>query len=280
MFERYNQPARRALFFARYEASQLGSHTIDTEHLLLGILKQQEQVLVHLLGQAGVAPNEIKALLYSRIGPPGPYIDTSVEIPFSENVKQVFEYTAEEASILLHRHVGTEHLLLGLLRLERGLAFDILREQGLSLAPVRDALVIHVSATAPTPPLIARMLSRRHRDASASDAYLMTTVDGPHPGLRPTDDGGFGGFAATSVGFSTLATNGLDGGIHSIGPISMSGASLSQLISALEEFLGRSVIDDTGLSGTFDITLQGEYHDADALIAALRNQLGLLLTLR
>jgi uncharacterized protein (TIGR03435 family) len=72
----------------------------------------------------------------------------------------------------------------------------------------------------------------------------------------------------------------LDDGIRSIGPISMSGATLSELVNALEEFLGRTVIDHTGLSGTFDIRLQGEYHDADTLITALRDQLGLVLTLQ
>jgi hypothetical protein len=281
MFERFNQPARRSLFYARYEASQLGSHTIEPEHLLLGILKQREPILMHLLGQAKLAPGDIAALVNSRIGPPGPYIDTSVEIPFSTDAKQVLEYTAEEASILLHGHVGTEHLLLGLLHHEHGLAFEVLREKGLGLARVREALVIHVSATSLPPPLIARMLSPQRHDVSTSDAYLMTAVDGAYPGLRATDDDVYGSFGATSlVGFSTLAEDGLDDGIRSIGPISMSGATLSELVNALEEFLGRTVIDHTGLSGTFDIRLQGEYHDADTLITALRDQLGLVLTLQ
>jgi ATP-dependent Clp protease ATP-binding subunit ClpC len=133
MFERYTELARRALFFARYEASMLGGRAIETEHLLLGLLKDRELLITHLLDTSPVTADAIRQLIYTRVGAATSPLDTSVEIPFSEDAKQVLEYTAEEANRLLHQHIGCEHLLLGLLRLERGLAWDVLRERGVEL---------------------------------------------------------------------------------------------------------------------------------------------------
>jgi hypothetical protein len=205
----------------------------------------------------------------------------SVEIPFTTDSKRALQYSAEEADRLLHRHIGCEHLLLGLLRLEQGLAWEILNERGLALASVRDALVVHVSATSPPPFEIARFLFPDHeRVPRSTPVYLMTALDGPSPGRHAaTDDGGVSGSHASfsSIGFSTPDDDAPDRPLRSIGPISMSGTTLSAFAQVLEGFLGRPVLDDTGLAGTFDIQLQGQYDDHDALIAALRDQLGLVL---
>lgn len=286
MFERYNEPARRSLFFSRYEASALGSRTIDTEHLLLGVLKDREPLISHLVGGSQSA-DAIRRLTYERAGPPGAPVDISVEIPFSADVKHALGYAAEEADRLLHGHVGCEHLLLGLLRLDAGLARDVLRESGLELAPVRDVLVMRVSATSPPPPEIAGMLAamlppdvqRAHRPGAV---YVMTALDGSHPGRRaaPADSGSgsFGAFSTFStVGFSRAADRPPDGAIRSIGPIWMTGTTLGALVLVLEGFLDRPVMDDTGITGTWDIELRGQYDDPETLIAALRDQLGLVL---
>jgi hypothetical protein len=292
MFERYTETARRSLFFARYEASVLGSRSIGTEHLLLGILKQPDALVTHLLGTAAVAAESLRqhtARACTRREP----VDTSVEIPFSRDAKQVLHHTAEEAERLLHRHIGTEHLLLGLLRLERGLAWDVLRGQGLRLAPVREALVLHVSATSPPPPEVEGMLAEvkgalaailpggAPRPHPPGPVYVMTTLDGPSPGRRTSAVNAGGGFftSVSAVGFSSRADHPTDRGTRSIGLISMSGTTLPQFAIALEEFLKAPVmVDESLLATTFDIEFQGEYDNPEALIAALREQLGLVLT--
>jgi hypothetical protein len=285
MFELYNETARRSLFFSRYEASVLGSRSIETEHLLLGLLKDRATLIAHLLGTANVTVDALRQQIYTRIGPARPPLDTTLEIPFSKDGKLVLDYTAEEARRLLHDYIGCEHLLLGLLRLERGLAWEILRDHGLSLGSVREALVLHVSANSPLPREIAGMLDGMLSGASRARrsglVYLMTARDGPSPGRRrAADDTGHVGFISmNTIGFGTRVDRPPDGRVHSIGPITMAGATLAQLALVLENFLGAPVIvEDDALHGTFEIELRGTYDNPTDLIAALRVQLGLELT--
>jgi Protein of unknown function (DUF3738)/Clp amino terminal domain, pathogenicity island component len=279
MFERYNEQARRSLFFALHEANLSRSDAIEPEHLLLGLLKERNALVAQMLDTANATAEGLRRSIYARLGASTSPSDTLGEKPFSRNVKHVLQYALEEADRLLHDPIGPEHLLLGLLRLEQGLAWDILSENRVALTPVREALVMHVSGT--TPPEIAWMFPRQNSDlAHSGEVYFMTAVDGPHSGRRTaSDDDGFGPFVSTSsVGFSTRTEEGLNRSLHSIGPISMSAASLPELAAALEDFLGGTVIDMTGLRGLFDIELHGEYNNPEALIAALRDQLGLVLT--
>jgi hypothetical protein len=287
MFERFTEPARRSLFFARYEAGVLGSEKIETEHLLLGILKEREPLLEQLIGAPAWSPSEIRHRIEERSDAPASSVPISAEIPFSKNAKQVLECTAEESERLLHREIGTEHLLLGLLRVERGLAWEILRDKGLALAPVREALVMHVSATSPPPPEIAGMIAamsslgaeRPRRQSTV--VYEMAALDGPSPGRRTAADDGSGGFASFStVDVSTFRQDGTDRGVHSIGPLSMWATTLPQLALVLEDFLDAPVLvlDHIGLNQRFDIELHGTYDSAETLIAAVRDQLGLELT--
>jgi ATP-dependent Clp protease ATP-binding subunit ClpA len=284
MFERFNQPARRSLFFARYEAGMLGSPVIGTEHLLLGVLKEREPLITELLGTANVTAEALRQVIYPRAGASASPLDVSVEIPFSKDTKDVLQFTAQEADRLLHRHIGPEHVLLGLLSVERGLAWDALREKGLTLISVREALVMHQSETGPPPPQVAGMISAmlgRSAEGAPRSApvYLMTAVEGSYPGRRATPGDAGIGFASFSTSFTTLTQEASDRGIHSIGPISVSAVTLPQFALMLEEFLRAAIIvEDGALHGLFDIELTGEYHDEDALIAALWDQLGLRLT--
>jgi len=120
MFERYTEQARRALFFARYEASQLGSVSIETEHLLLGIVREGQSVASRIVAGAHLSLDEIHRQIQARTGRRKP-VSTSVEIPFSAEAKRALVYAAEQSDRLLHKYIGTEHLLLGLLREERSL---------------------------------------------------------------------------------------------------------------------------------------------------------------
>jgi len=138
MFERYTEKARRVIFFARYEASQLGSPCIETEHLLLGLLREDKALtnrFMHLHASVESIRKQIDAHTVIR-----EKVATSVDLPFSNECKRVLAYAAEEAHRLGHTHIGTEHLLLGLLREEKCFAAQLLRERGLNLDQIRDEL--------------------------------------------------------------------------------------------------------------------------------------------
>ena len=134
MFERYTEKARRVIFFARYEASQYGSPTIETEHLLLGLLREDRKLILLLLPKTNgdLVRQQIDAHTEKR-----PFIATSVDLPLSEESKEALHAAVDEADRFNHRHIGTEHLLLGLLRQKSSFAAKILRENGADLEGLR-----------------------------------------------------------------------------------------------------------------------------------------------
>ena len=132
MFERYTEKARRVIFFARYEASQFGSPYIETEHLLLGLLREDKALTNRFLrSHASVESIRKQIEGHTTIREK---VSTSVDLPLSNECKRVLAYAAEEAERLSHKHIGTEHLLLGLLREEKCFAAEILQERGLAVA--------------------------------------------------------------------------------------------------------------------------------------------------
>lgn len=137
MFERFTERARRALFFARYESSQFGSPSIETEHLLLGLLRDGSGLTQQLFARTRISLATIRDDIEARILKRDK-ISTSIEIPFSDDAKRVLLHTVEEADLLGDHHIGTEHMLLGLLREERSLAATVLYERGLTLDAARD----------------------------------------------------------------------------------------------------------------------------------------------
>ena len=140
MFERYTERARRVLFFARYEASQIGSISIETEHLLLGLIREGKGLTSRIFARSHLYLENIRKEIESR-SVLREKISTSVEIPFSAETKRVLRHAAEEADRLLHNHIGTEHLLLGILCEERSVAASILLEKGMRLNAVREDIV-------------------------------------------------------------------------------------------------------------------------------------------
>jgi len=137
MFERYTEKARRVIFFARYEASQFGAPAIEPEHLLLGLMREDKTLTARFLARAQASLEAIRKEIEGR-APLREKISTSVELPLAPETKRVLHYAHEESDRLQHRHIGTEHLLLGLLREERSMAAEILYERGLRLAAVRE----------------------------------------------------------------------------------------------------------------------------------------------
>ena len=138
MFERYTEKARRVIFFARYEASQFGSPYIETEHMLLGLLREDKALTSRMLrSQASVEAIRRQIEGHTTIQE---RVSTSVDLPLSNESKRVLAYAAEEAERLSHKHIGTEHLLLGMLREERCFAAEILNERGIRLSAMREEL--------------------------------------------------------------------------------------------------------------------------------------------
>jgi ATP-dependent Clp protease ATP-binding subunit ClpC len=138
MFERYTEKARRVIFFARYEASQFGSPTIETEHLLLGLMREDKSLANRFLRSHSSIESirkEIEGRTIIR-----EKVSTSIELPLSVECKRILAYAAEEAERLRHRHIGTEHLLLGILREDRCIAAEILHERGVKLNAIRDEI--------------------------------------------------------------------------------------------------------------------------------------------
>ena len=138
MFERYTEKARRVIFFARYEASQFGSPYIETEHLLLGLLREDKALTNRFLRSHG-SIESIRKQIEGRTAI-REKVSTSVDLPLSQESKRVLAYAAEEAERLAHKHIGTEHLLLGLLREDKCFAAEILHERGLRLSTLREEL--------------------------------------------------------------------------------------------------------------------------------------------
>src|SRR5262244_3271735 len=140
MFEKYNEKARRALFFARYEASKLGSKVIESEHLLLGILREGEDIIKEIFSRFNVKPEEVRReiegdrIFVERIS-------STAELPLSEESKKILAYASHEAESMMHPYVGTEHLLIGLLRVDGCVAGRLLAARGFNLYGVREETI-------------------------------------------------------------------------------------------------------------------------------------------
>ncbi len=167
MFERYTEKARRVIFFARYEASQFGSPYIETEHLLLGLLRE-DKALANRFLRSHAALESIRKQIESHTTI-REKVSTSVDLPLSHECKRVLAYAAEEAERLSHKHIGTEHLLLGLLREEKCFAAEILHERGLRLNQIREEIARATSEKmSASRPKESSLLSEFSRDLTQS----------------------------------------------------------------------------------------------------------------
>src|SRR5579875_1428451 len=162
MFERYTEKARRVIFFARYEASQCGSTYIETEHLLLGLLRE-DKALTNRFLRSHATVESIRKEIEGRTTP-REKVSTSVDLPLSHECKRVLNYAAEEAERLSNKHIGTEHLLLGLLREERCFAAEMLQGRGLRLAQVREELARASQERVASRPKESSLLAEFSRD--------------------------------------------------------------------------------------------------------------------
>ncbi len=134
MFERYTEKARCVVFFARYEASQFGAQYIETEHLLLGLLREDKALASRFIGPYAAIESMRKQI--EAHTPAREKVSTSVDMPLSHECKRILAYAAEEAKNQGDQPIDTLHLFLGLLREDRSYAAELLRERGLTSGAV------------------------------------------------------------------------------------------------------------------------------------------------
>lgn len=155
MFDRFTDRARKAMTFAREEAVRLNHDYISTEHILLGLILEGSGVAANVLENLSVdlisARREVE-----KIVRPGPEVQTLGQLPFTPSAKKVLEYAIEEAKSLDHNYVGTEHLLLAILRQDETTACQVLVNLNISLDAVRENVLKYLgadkSSSDPVPP--------------------------------------------------------------------------------------------------------------------------------
>ena len=208
MFERYSQAARSVVFFARFAASQGGSPAIESEHLLLGLMREAGSTLVSLAPSLSI--EDLRAKIPRKIIVENPSM--RIHMPLSAECKRVMSYSAEEANDMDHPYIGPEHLLLAILRENTCLAARLLAEMDVQLERVRQQLILDTSRSeeasakessdkvgrdvihalvdrlpesmlAHVKEMIDRMLTRSTRDRIRDDET--TVVKGSFPSNRP-----------------------------------------------------------------------------------------------
>src|SRR5262245_61036606 len=136
MFERYTERARRVIFFARYATSELGAECIETEHLLLGLLRENEYLVRRFL-PPGDSIEAIKQHIEKETIRSEKRIPTSLDLPLGDESKCVLAYAAEESEKLSQWNIDSMHLLLGIFRVEKCLAAKILLQHNVDPSIVR-----------------------------------------------------------------------------------------------------------------------------------------------
>jgi ATP-dependent Clp protease ATP-binding subunit ClpC len=148
MFERFTDRARRVLVFAQEEARLLNHNFIGTEHLLLGLIHEGEGVAAKALESLGVSLEAVRGKVEETIGPAGS--STTGSPPFTPRAKKVLELSLREALQLGHNYIGTEHMLLGLVREGEGVAAQVLVSLGADLPRVRQEVIQLLSGSEPS----------------------------------------------------------------------------------------------------------------------------------
>jgi len=139
-YERFTDRARKVMLFANQEALRCNHEYIGTEHILLGLLKEGSGVAVRVLRNSGIDLRNIRHEV-EKLVPSGPHQVPMGRFPHTPRTKRVIEYSTDEAKNLNHDYVGTEHILLGLLREEESVASQVLMNLGLRINEVRKEIL-------------------------------------------------------------------------------------------------------------------------------------------
>jgi len=140
MFNRFTERARKVIILAKEEARRFNHDYIGTEHILLGLVREGEGVAAAVLQKLDVSLENIR-LEIEKLVQPGPSTQIIGDIPFTPRAKKALELAAEEARSLGHNYIGTEHLLLGLIREGEGIASQVLLNLGMDLNSVRNEVM-------------------------------------------------------------------------------------------------------------------------------------------
>ena len=146
MFERFTDRARKVLALANQEAQRFNHEYVGTEHILLGLVKEGSGVGAHVLKNLNIDLKKTR-MEVEKLVKSGPAMVTMGKLPQTPRARKVIEYAMEEARALNHNHVGTEHILLGLLRESESVAAITLTNLGLNLKEVRAEVIELVSPT-------------------------------------------------------------------------------------------------------------------------------------
>jgi len=150
MFNKFTERARKVILLAKEEAKRFNHDYIGTEHILLGLIREGEGVAAAVLQKLGLSPEKIR-LEVEKLVQSGPSTMVSGDIPFTPKAKKVIELAMEEARSLGHNYIGTEHLLLGLIREGEGVASQVLMNLGLDLNRVRNEVITLLGSAGPVP---------------------------------------------------------------------------------------------------------------------------------
>src|SRR5579883_3000122 len=173
MYERFTDRARKVMQLANQEAQRFNHEYVGTEHILLGLVKEGSGVAANALKNLDIDLRKIR-LEVEKIVQPGPGTVTMGKLPQTPRAKKVIEYSIEEARNLGHNYVGTEHLLLGLLREQEGVAAQVLMNLGLKLEDVREEvlnLLGHNMATEENPGGTERQANKGKSKTPALDSF-------------------------------------------------------------------------------------------------------------
>jgi len=148
MFNRFTERARKVILLAKEEAKRFNHDYIGTEHILLGLIREGEGVAAAVLASLGLDLEKVRTEIENLIQP-GPAAKIPADIPFTPKAKKAIELAMDEARNLGHNYIGTEHLLLGLIREEEGLASQVLLNLGLDLEKVREEIMQILGSATP-----------------------------------------------------------------------------------------------------------------------------------
>lgn len=138
VFERFTDQGRRVLVFAQEEARGLNHNFIGTEHILLGLIRENEGVAAHALAQLGITLETARAKVAQTVSPAESLVGSP---PFTPRAKKVLELSLRESLQLGHNYIGTEHILLGLIRDGDGVAAEVLVGSGVELPRIRQEVL-------------------------------------------------------------------------------------------------------------------------------------------
>jgi uncharacterized protein (TIGR03435 family) len=378
MFNRFTSRALQVIFCARAEAGQLGSSAVETEHILLGVLDEGRGLGSRILARTGGTLDDFRSDILRRLTRREKVPDSD-EIPFSASSICALQYAAEEADRLKHSHIGTEHLLLGLLREERSVAAEVLAARGLTIEVVREAIVellsrgeqpelpgppptpgntyqwpqipfvpsrtVHIlqsgmrwpdvpvinhagpvfsaygfaleeiivrawegnrwhvditprlrddarfdflmvlpqQETSATCLALLRSAIEQHfavqvqRERRMRDVYVLTKINSRGQMLRryPDPESGIG---FSLVAFSVFMGRSKDAPMFPLDGFAVHSVPFMFLVNWFEEILGGQLIDETGLTGIYGFELRQRVNTPDALIQLLRDEAGLAIT--